>query len=85
MCTSPTEAAADATARASTMPMPRNTEATFFCSRASKKNLFQRLTPRAAVRLASANARTPSVRNQARPLDEPVQNPLAMRKKERAM
>ena len=49
-CRSPTENAAENTANARTRPRPRTTAFVSFCSSASKKNLFQRLTAMAEPR-----------------------------------
>ena len=62
------------------MPTPRRTSPTSFFSMASKKKRFQRLTPSAATRFATAKVSTPMVRSQARRPVAPLQKPRAMRK-----
>ena len=77
MCTSPTDAAAEASASATMMPTPTKTDPTSLCSMASKKKRFQRLTPSAATRFATTKARTPPTSSQARRFVAPLQNPRA--------
>src|SRR5688572_11641981 len=73
--------AAENTARPRARPIPVRTVPPSFCSRASKKYLFHRVTAIAAARLASKKKVTPSVSAQARHRVRPRQKPEARRRK----